>query len=564
MIKKLETYIKNVSTAKITVGKFERLAVERFQRDLTREDLLFEEKEVNRVLRFFKLLHHTTGRWKGKVFNPEGWQVFILANLFGFRKSNGMRRFNTAFISVGRKNGKSCLAAAVGLYSLISDGEARAEVYSAATKKDQAKIVFSEACRMVATSAELRRFVKVLTGSITVPESYSKFEALGADTDTLDGLNIHCALIDEIHAHKDRRLWDVLQTATGARENPLLLAITTAGFDKQSFCWNLQEYGQNILEGSMQDDTFFSFICTLDDGDDYLDEKTWRKSNPNLGTTVTVEDLRDEANRVKNDPQSLNAFLRYRMNQWTASESAWITAEKWDACNLGHIDISTLQGRECVAALDLAAKRDTTSLVLVFPPVEPEAVYVVLPYVFIPEATIFERERKERVPWVMWHRQGHVLTAKGEVTDFREILIKLKELDAIFKIGDLCFDPWGMDLVIPFLKEMNWSDDPEDKKAKRFLIEFRQGYKSMSPAIKLVEEMVLTKRVNHGGHPCLAWMASCCMVTTDPALNAKLDKAKSAGHIDAVVAMAMALYHAKTFKPAKKVSKYERDGLLIL
>jgi phage terminase large subunit-like protein len=562
-MKALENYVKDVTGGKVIAGRYERLAVERFLRDRKRSDLFYDEKEVRDVVKFFKVIHHSTGRWQGKPFNLEVWQLFIIANLFGFRKENMTRRFNQALVSVARKNGKSTLAAGIGLYCLLADGEARPEVFSAATKKDQARIVFSEASRMVATSSELRRFAKVLTGSITVPATFGKFEALGADTDTLDGLNVHCALIDELHAHRDRRLWDVLQTACGARENPLLFGITTSGFDRQSFCWTLQDYAQGVLDGHNEDDAFFAFIATLDDGDDFEDEGNWRKANPNLGVTVNPEDLREEVKRVKNDPLNLNAFLRYRMNVWTSAESAWIPPATWDACNQGAVDPEAFRGKPCVAGLDLASTKDTTALCLVFPPEDAEGVFTVLPYIFIPGGTIFERERRERVPWVLWHKQGYVITTSGDATDVREVIAKIRELDQIFEIGDLCYDPYGMPLAIPFLKEAGWSDDPEDPSAKRFIIQFRQGYRSMSPAIKVVEEMVLNKKVNHGGNPVLSWMISCSKVVTDAALNLKLDKSRSTGHIDGAVAMAMGLYHSRVTKPAPEKSIYEERGFLI-
>jgi phage terminase large subunit-like protein len=564
MIRKLETYVDDVISGKVAVGRFEKMGVERFVKDRERADLEWKEKPVKRVFEFFEnYLHHTTGRWKGKPFKLSGWQAFILANLFGFERSDGGRRFRMGFVSVGRKNGKSTLGAGISLYCLAGDREARPEVYSAATKRDQAKLVFDEACRMVRSSADLRRYVKVLTGNLSVPETFGKFEPLGADTDRLDGLNIHCAIVDELHAHKDRNLWDVLVTGTGARENPMVVGITTSGFDKQSFCWGLQEYGQGILEGRNDDDAFFTFIATLDDGDDFEDEANWRKSNPNIGVTVLPDDLREEVQRVKNDPMNLNAFLRYRMNTWTSAESAWITAPQWEACNQGPVTLESLRGRSCVVGLDLAATKDTTALVLVFAPDEPEGIFTVLPIIMVPGGTIMERERKERVPWLLWQRQGYVTLTTGDATDPREVIAKLRELDGIFDIGDLAYDPYGLPQVIPLIREAGWSDDPEkDVNARRFIVQFRQGYRSMSPAIKEVETMVLNRKINHGGNPVLSWMIGCCKVVTDAALNFKLDKSKSTGHIDGPVAMAMALYHAKT-KPVAEPSVYETRGLLI-
>jgi phage terminase large subunit-like protein len=419
---------------------------------------------------------------------------------------------------------------------------------------------------MVRASNDLKRFAKVLTYNISVPDNYSKFEPLGADTDTLDGLNVHCALVDEVHAHKDRSMWDILNTATGARTQPLIFAITTAGFDRTTLLADLDDYGKKILEGTLEDDGLFPFICTLDDGDDWQDEAVWEKANPNLGVSIFKEDLKAEMERARNTPSSLNSFLRYRLNVWTESEIGWLTPEQWAFNDHGSIDIDKLKGRLCYAGLDLAAKRDTTSLVLVFPPNgDGSEIYTILPYIFVPEGTIYERERLERVPWTMWKRQGLVFTTPGLVTDTRFVLKKLEELDKQFQIGDLVYDRWGMDLVVPRLIEMGWADSAEDQEANRFGIEMGQGWKSMSPATKLLEEMALEGKLSHGGNKVLSWMMSNVALKTDDAENVHPSKKKSTGRIDAIISLMMALWRAKAIiQQEKPRSKYEDQGLLII
>ena len=559
---RLRRYLRGVQQGKLVAGSLVKQAVERHFRDLKhgkKRGLRFDQDAAEHAVRFFEsYLYHTTGRWAGRPFLLEGWQLFVICSLFGWKRKDGTRRFRIAYIEVARKNGKSTLAAGISCYCLIADGEVRAEVYSAATKKDQAKIVFHEAKRMIRSSAELKRFCKLLTHNVSVPETYSKMEALGADSDTMDGLNVHCVAIDELHAHKSRNMWDVLLTATGARTQPLIFAITTAGFDRQTVCWEVHEYSTQVLEGKVQDDAFFAFIATLDDGD-WEDESTWIKANPNLGVSVMIQDLREECERVKNDPRNLNSFLRYKLNRWVEHYESWLTPEQWAANNHGPLDLEALKARPCVAGLDLAARKDTTSLVLVFPPEDPEdehGLFEVLPFIFIPGDTIFERQKKERVPWTLWKKQGHVITTSGVVSDIREIIEKISQLDEEFNIGDLVFDRWQADLITPFLVDMGWSDDPEDD--ERHLIEFGQGFKSMSPACRIVEELALAGRLSHGGHPVLEYMMSCVALAQDDAENIKPSKRKSTGRIDAVVAMSMAVYHA-SLVPEDNRSRFEID-----
>lgn len=564
--KRVDDYVQCVRKGEIVACRYVRLACDRYLKDRDNASFDFDEDSAIRTVEFIEeWIFHTTGQWIGKPFKLLGWQLFVVWNLFGFkRRDDGTRRFRISFTEVARKQGKSTLAAAIGLYATVADRESRAETYSAATKKDQSKITWEEAHRMVRTSSELKRFVKTLAHSITVPETDSRFLPLGADSDTLDGLNIHCALVDEVHAHKSRNLWDVIVTATGARRQPLIFAITTAGFSRETLCYELHEHSVSILENRIDDDSFFAFICTLDEGDDWQDETVWAKPNPSLGVTVKIEDLREEAERAKHNPTAVNTFLRYKMNIWTESAIVWLTAEQWDACNHGPIDPEGLKGRKCIAGLDLASKRDTTALVLVFPPEKPGEPYLILPRIFTPGDSIYEKERRERKPWVTWMNEGLVITPPGEVIPVEFVLEQLAKDCELYDLKALVFDRWNFELIKPKLAEMGFEDPKEKPLASRHAIPMGQGYASMPEAIRAVEDLVLQQRLSHGGHRVLAWQVSCVELVLDEAGNSKFSKKRSSGKIDAVVAMTMAVFHAviEGTVPEKRLTYNERAELL--
>jgi phage terminase large subunit-like protein len=467
---------------------------------------------------------------------------------------------------VARKNGKSTLAAAVGLYALVADREARAEVYSCATKRDQALIVWNEAKRMVKSSAEVRRFVKALAHSLTVPDTFGKFEALGADSDTMDGLNVHAAIVDELHAHKKRDLWDVLLTATGARRQPLIFAITTAGFDmsEASICWLQHEYAEKVLAGEIKDDAFFAFIASLDPEDNWEEESNWIKANPNLMVSLKIEDIREEAERVKKSPTSLNPFLRYKMNVWTSSEKGWITADQWkQSSKTQEIDLERLAGRPCYLGMDLAKKVDTSAIVAVFPPEEEGGEFIAIPHIFLPGETLAHRERNERIPWIDWKARGLIYTSPGKVIENEDILNVIRELDQRYQVKDCLYDRWRAPEILPALESMGWCADPKETHAERYLIEFGQGFKDMSPALRFLEELIFAGRLNHGNHPILAWQISCVAILDDEAGNAKFSKKRSKGKIDAAVALAMAAYRARLHE-VQTVSVYEERGITVI
>lgn len=485
----------------------------------------------------------------------EPWQIFYLATLFGWLRSDGTRRFRTSYLEVARKNGKSTLLAGVGLYLLVADGEAGAEIYTAATKMAQAQIIFLESQRMVSQSPDLSALVQTYKNNLHVPETFGKYEPVARDSDTLDGLNVHGGLVDELHAHPTGDMWDVLETGTGSRRQPLMAAVTTAGSNRQGICYQFHDYTEKVLSGVMQDDAWHGMVYTLDrdpltgEMEDWQDERAWIKANPNLGVSKKLDDLRDKARKARQMPSRLNAFLTKELNIWTQAASRWIAPERWQACNLGPVDEAALAGRKCWGGLDLSSTLDVTALGWVFPGDSDPAAQV-LTRLWIPEENWERRVREERAPYDVWVRNGLLTLTPGNVVDYDFILHQIEQDAKIFSVQELAFDPWNATSVTNKVT------------IGERLVEFRQGYVSMNPAMKALEVAIQRRTINHGGHPALAWMADNLVVSFDPAGNMKPDKAKSTEKIDGMVALIMAYYRATLAGAAGSV--YETRGIRTL
>ena len=533
-----------------TIGTYQRLARERFLNDLHRDDLVFDIEKADRVVRFFQLLPYTKGRWQGKRIQLQEWQIFdIIYPLFGFYTKEGKRRYNKAYNEVARKNGKSELAAGLGLYLAFADGEPGAEVYSVATKRDQAKIVW-QASEFMKNNSALRTYVRTAYSKMIMPATNSVYEPLGADSKTLDGLNVHAAIIDEYHAHPTSDLYDVLDSATGARENPLIFVITTAGFDKRSPCYAERQYAMRILNKEIQNDHYFSFIATVDDEDiekeNFWTEEVWKKANPNLGISLYVDDFHKMALEAKEMPTKLNNFLTKRLNVWTDSVTRWVAPHKWDACFKYPVEESQLLGRKCFGGLDLSSTTDISALVWLFPR---EGYYDVLCRFWIPEDNIRERARIDRVPYDVWVREGWIQTTPGDVIDYDFIEAQIKQDFEKFDVVELAYDRWNATSVVNNL--MNSGIDR--------LVPFGQGFASMSAPVKLLEALILKGVLNHGDNPVLRWMVGNVAIRQDPAGNVKIDKAKSAERVDGIVALTMALGRAMVH--GEDGSIYESRGI---
>jgi phage terminase large subunit-like protein len=558
---KVNQYVKDILSGKIKACKYVKLACKRYKNDFKNKDLIFDEFEANETVEFIHRLKHSKGEWAGQFFMPEPWELFIIWNLFGWkRKSDGLRRFRTAYIEVARKNGKSTLVSALGNKIAFADDEPGAEVYSVATKRDQAKITHEEAKRMI-RSSWLKDHVTILRDNLSSEKSNSKYEPLSSDAKTADGLNIHGAIVDELHEHPNRDLWDVIETGTGSRRQPLMIAITTAGYDRHSICFEQHVYTEKVLEGVIKDDTYFGVIYTIDDKDDWQDESKWIKANPNLEVSVKLDDLQRKAQRAVEMPSQLNAFLRKHLNVWTESVERWIPAEVWDRGNIPFNE-EELKQRTCYAGLDLASTTDTASLVYVFPPIGYNAdlaesdqngkfkeydltePFKVITKVFIPKDNMHGRVRRDKVPYDVWEREGFIHATAGDCIDYGFILKEIENDLARYYVKELAFDDWGSGKIIQDLQNLGFEDTGDKYHADRKLVKMRQGYRTMSGPSKDLEKLIRQGWISHNGHPVLKWMCSNVVISLDPAENIKPNKKESTERIDGIVALVMALSRA--------------------
>ena len=547
-------YVSGVLDGSIPAGRLIRLAVERHVRDLEEgpaRGLHFDRQAAQHAIDFFGFLKHSKGEWAGQPFVLSPWQQFVLWCLFGWKRADGLRRFRVGYIEVPRKNGKSTLVAGIGLYAMVADGEPGAEVYSAATKRDQAKLSWGEAVRMVKASPALSKMVKHWRASDTlmVEATSSKFVPLGADADTMDGLNVHVALVDEVHAHKTRDVVDVLETATGARRQPLQIEITTAGTDQTSVCYEHHGYGEQILSGTIEDDTWFVFIATIDEGEKWDDPAVWAKANPNYGISVKPDDLARKAAKASRLPAAQNAFKRLHLDVWTQQVTRWIDLALWDE-NAGEVDLAALVGKICHGGLDLGSVSDITSWVKVFPREDdPEEVDILCRF-WVPEARLTDDTNQYRAQYQAWADQGWLDVTPGNAVDYGFIRQAIIEDALAYKIQDLNVDRLFQGYQV--------SQELTDEGLAVFGL--GQGFMSMAAPVKEFERRLLGGKLHHAGNPVLRWMADNVTVRQDPAGNLKPDKAASQGKIDGIVSLIMAIDRAMRHEPSKR-SVYEDRGL---
>lgn len=527
---------------KIKVCRLTFLAVERHYRDLreqVKRGLVWRPDIASHVLSFFpKFCRHSKGEWSGKPVELATWQAFWLAVEFGWQREDGRRRFRTWYEEVARKNGKSTKLAGLGLYLFAADKEPGAEVYTAATKLEQAKITHAEAEMMVSQSPHLKRLIENHKNKLFIPGTSNKFVPLGADAKTADGLNVHAAIVDELHAHPTRELWDVLDTARGARRNSLMHAITTAGFNQEgSICLEQRNYLIQILEGAIDDDSFGGVIYTLDAEDDWFDERNWIKANPNLGVSVSIEELRSQATKARSVPAALNNFLTKRLNVWTQALESWIPLDSWDKC-ADEIHEDELEGRVCFGGLDLASKTDVAAWILLFPPVKPGEKWRVLTRLFVPEDNLLVRDQKDRVPYTAWARQGHIIATPGSVIDQEAIRTQIIADAGKFDLQAIGYDEWNAGKIATELTEDGL-----------VMVALSQNFQNLSEPSKELEAKVLSGDLQHGGHPVLRWMAGNVVVLRDTNDNYRPNKKKSRERIDGIVALIMALNRALYHQP---------------
>ena len=509
---------------------------------------------ADRAVAFINSLKHTKGVWYGKNFELLPWQDKIVRDLFGTLKPNGYRQYNTAYVEIPKKQGKSELAAAIALYLTCGDGEYGAEVYGCAADRQQASIVFDVAVEMINQCPALKRRCKILTSTkrIVYEPLKSFYQVLSAESYTKHGLNVHGVIFDELHAQPNRALYDVMLTGSGdARKQPLYFLITTAGTDRNSICYEVHQKAEDVLKGKKNDPTFYPVIYGLKDDEDWTDEKNWYKANPSLDITVDVDKIRAAFNNAKENPAEENLFRQLRLNQWVKQSVRWMPMDKWNLCSFP-VDKEKLKGRLCYGGLDLSSTTDITAFVLVFPPEDEDDKYQVLPFFWLPEETLELRVRRDHVPYDNWKAKGLVLTTEGNVVHYGFIEKFIEELGTQYNIKEIAYDRWGAVQMVQNLEGMGFT-----------IVPFGQGYKDMSPPTKELMKLVLEKKIAHGGNEVLDWMVDNIYIKTDPAGNIKPDKEKSTEKIDGAIALIMALDRAIRHQ-GQQDSVYNERGIIIL
>lgn len=553
------SYARAVLAGVIPACKWTKAACQRQLDDLEAAEsdpqfpFVWRPDKAEHVCRFLELMPHIKGEWAGKKIALEPWQIFILTTVFGWYRKNEKRRFRTVYIEVPRKNAKSTLSSGVALYMLTADGEAGAEVYSAATTRDQARIVFDDAKQMASLEQGFRqRFgVKVLAHSIYEIINGGKFLPLSAEGSTLDGLNIHFACVDELHAHKTRAVYDVLETGTGARAQSLLWNITTAGSDRAGICYEQRTYVTGLLntvlrrhdglgypvKGSCsEDDTYFGIIYTIDDADDWADESCWAKANPNYGVSIYPDDIRRLADKAIKTASARPNFLTKRLNVWVNAASAWMDMRRWDDCADPSLSPEQFADCKCVVALDLASKKDIADKVKIY---EKEISgirhYFCFAHHYLPEDAASEEANSQ---YAGWAEEGWLITTPGNVTDYDVIEDDIRADLAADQVAEVPYDPWQATQLASHLLEEGAP-----------MVEFRQTVQNMSEPMKEFEALVLSGRFHHTGDPVLTWMVSNVVAYLDAKDNIYPRKEADEKKIDGVVAIIMGL--ARLINPSE-------------
>jgi phage terminase large subunit-like protein len=572
----VKDYADDVVSGKTVANHWVRLACKRHLEDLIlgpSRGLFFDPESAKRAIGFFPMfLVFYEGAFDGKPFQLMPFQQFIVGSLFGWKTTDGFRRFRTAYVEMGKGNGKSPLAAGIGLYGLVADGESGAEIYSAATTRDQAGILFRDAKAFTEGSPALLRRLTVDKNNIAYQAKNSYFRPVSSEHRGLDGKRPHIALIDEIHEHPNAMVVDKMRAGTKGRTQALIFEITNSGYDRHSVCYQHREYSEKILDGVIENDSWFGFMTGLDvcvpcgaagksiptdgcpDCDSWKDESKWIKANPGLDVIIPRKYLREQVAEASEMPSKENIVKRLNFCIWTESVTKWLSMEKWAACGEA-IDLEALKGRTCYGGLDLSSTQDLTAWVKVFPPSVIGGKYSVLCRFFIPKDNMRERVRRDKVPYDVWVKQGFITATPGNIIDYAFVLDTIRKDAEDYDLTELAFDRWGSQKITTDLQEIGF-----EVEGRKSLIQFGQGFASMAAPTKELEKMVLAQELTHGGNPVLTWMISNTVVRTDPAGNIKPDKEHSTEKIDGVVALIMGL--SRAMLQNSTVSVYEKRGVL--
>ena len=515
---------------------------------------MFDERKARRVTGFIECLRHTKGEFHGKPFKLLPWQEKIIRDVFGTVRDDDptMRQYTTAYIEIPKKQGKSELGAAIALNMLANDDEWKAEVYSCASDRQQAAIVFDVAVDMVKQSPALSKRIKIIPSMkrMVYQPTGSIYQVLSSEVATKHGLNVSACIFDELHTQPTRALYDVMTQGSGdARKQPLWFFLTTAGTDRNSICWEVHQKALDVLEGRKVDPRFYPVIFGLPDDADWTSEANWYKAS--LGHTITIDKVRDAFHKAQETPADENQFRQLRLNQWVKQSVRWMPMDKWDECG-GVVDPYQLEGRACYAGLDLSSTSDLTALVLVFPPSDEDEPYTVMPFFWLPEETLSLRVRRDHVPYDQWAKRGFIHTTEGNVVHYGYIEQFICQLGERYNIREIAHDRWNATMMVQTLEDDGFT-----------MVPFGQGFKDMSPPTKELMRLVLEHKLCHGGHPVLRWNMDNAYVRTDPAGNLKLDKEKSTEKVDGAVALVMALDRAmKNLSGGDSI--YNHRGFIVL
>lgn len=532
-------YVARVLSGQIAACKWVRLACQRHARDLQRASAgwqyVFDERRADRAGSFIELLPHIKGAKakNGGLIRLEPWQAFIVCSLFGWvNRETGLRRFRIAYVEVPRKNGKSTLLSAISLYMLAVDGEPGAEIYSAATTRDQAKIVWLDAHRMAKKSEEFRERFGVTTPahSILQERTSSKFEPLSADHDTLDGKNPHFACVDELHAHKTRGVYDVLETAIGARTQPLLFTITTAGSNMTGICYEVRTFLARVLEETHASETFFGVIYTIDEGDDWTSEETHRKANPNYGVSIQPETIRELCAKAMQLPSAQANFRTKHLDVWVSADEALFDVETWKKCEDADLDRADFTDEECVAGLDLASKDDIASRIDVYMREDPKTrkpLFYVFGRHYLPEAAVHDARNAS---YSGWELTGRIVATPGDVIDLQQIEDDLVADSSAYQIAEIAFDPWQAQQLANRLSAQGAT-----------MVEVRPSTGNFSEPTKELGVLMKERRIRHDGDPVLTWAIGNVVGHFDNKDNVYPRKQRPENKIDPVIALVMAL-----------------------
>ena len=544
-------YSLQVNSKGIKAGKAVQNACKRQLNDLEKSEgdfpYKFDQKRANHVFNFFEMFcKHSKGEWAGQPIKLELWQKFILGSLFGWvHKETAQRRFALSYTQIARKQGKSLMSSGIALYMFMIDNEQGAECYTASVKRDTAKIVWLDAMRMVKASPLLRKNVRIQESLNTMQYGNSVLKALSADSGQ-DGLNIHYFSLDEYHLLRDNKMYDVLVSGMGARRNPLGFIITTAGesLDGTSPCYQMYEYGKQVLDGTLTNENMFFYIAELDDQEEIHDPDNWIKANPNLGVTVSQSSLEQSYKRAV-DGGEMDNFLIKHMNMWIQRKDAYFPLDKW-----GRTKTYALEGKDCYIGIDLSSKIDLTSVSAVFP--LENGKYAVVNHNFMPEESLSEKERIDKVPYSQWVKDGYITLTSGDVVDVEFIFEYIKRLAEKYNIIDIGCDPWNATSLMTMLANEGFT-----------VHEVRQGYRTLSEPIKFTKELMIQGKFIHGNNPVLRWCTANAVPQFDSNENVILNKAKSINRIDAIASTITAMVSAMLHEYEDSLEKHIDENYTI-